>query len=192
MPRPAKTEAEHWLTNTVSQVGRSQPGKTESVYVAGRPRIPAHLDKIARAEFKRLCFELEQRQTLTSGDRLTISVLAECYSRWLTAKRELGSEFSIKTTVLDSNGSPVPVVKPNPLVRVVEVCEARILSLSKSLGLTPADRDKIKRAKAEAEPVEETTYDAWAAKNNVVPISKPEIAPEEMADEPTEEKENAS
>jgi P27 family predicted phage terminase small subunit len=144
VPRRAKTDQEHFLHGTVSQVGRSKTTQAPSAYAGGRPTIPGHLGKIARAEFKRVCFELEKRRTLTSGDRLTIAVLAEAYERWVTAKAELGNAYTITVSTTDKNGNTTTSVKPNPLVKIVEVCEARILSLQSALGLTPQARDKVR------------------------------------------------
>jgi P27 family predicted phage terminase small subunit len=144
MPRLAKTDAEHRLHSTVSQVGRSKPVQTASVYAGGRPKIPQHLDKLARAEFKRVCQILEHRKTLTEGDRLTIAVLAEVYSRWCTAKAELGTAYTTTVTITDKKGNVITTIKSNPLVKVVEVAETKLLALSKSLGLTPGDRDKVR------------------------------------------------
>jgi P27 family predicted phage terminase small subunit len=138
----AKTELEHHVSGTRPQLGRyHQPTARPSVYAGGRPKIPAHLDKLARAEFKRVCQALEQRKTLTPGDRLTIAVLAECYSRWCQAKQKLGSDYTI--TITDGEGNSC--TKTNPLVKIVEVCEARLLSLQNALGLTPAARDKVRQ-----------------------------------------------
>lgn len=144
MPRPAKTEQQHHLEGTVSQVGRSKTTQAASRYAGGRPQIPQHLDKLARSEFKKVCHELEHRKTLTSGDRTTIAVLAECYARWVTAKKELGTNYTITVTITDKQGHIITTVKANPLLKVVEVCEARILSLQSALGLTPQARDKVR------------------------------------------------
>jgi P27 family predicted phage terminase small subunit len=144
VPRPAKTEQQHDLEGTVSQVGRSKTTQAASRYAGGRPDIPQHLGKLARKEFRRVCYELEHRKTLTSGDRLTIAVLAECYERWVQAKAELGNAYTITVTITDKNGHTITTVKANPLLKVVEVCEARILSLQSALGLTPLARDKVR------------------------------------------------
>jgi P27 family predicted phage terminase small subunit len=144
VPRVAKTDHQHQLQGTVSQVGRSKTTQAASRYAGGRPQIPQHLDKLARSEFKRVCHELEHRKTLTSGDRTTIAVLAECYARWVTAKRELGTAYTITVTIIDKQGHVITTVKANPLLKVVEVCEARILSLQSALGLTPQARDKVR------------------------------------------------
>jgi P27 family predicted phage terminase small subunit len=145
--RRAKTDKENWLAGTTSQVGRAKASQSPSVFISGRPKIPQHLDRLARAEFKRVCHILEHRKTLTEGDRLTIAVLAECYSRWCQSKAELGSEYLIRTAVKDSEGATIQITKVNPLVKIVETCEARILSLQNALGLTPQSRDKVKQTR---------------------------------------------
>jgi P27 family predicted phage terminase small subunit len=144
VPRPAKTDHENSLHGTLSQVGRSTTAQAASRYAGGRPQIPQHLDRLARSEFKKVCHELEHRKTLTSGDRTTIAVLAECYSRWVTAKKELGTNYTITVTITNKQGEVITTVKANPLLKVVEVCEARILSLQSALGLTPLARDRIR------------------------------------------------
>ena len=143
--RPAKTAAEHRLHNTVSQVGREKPVRaTASVYQSGRPKFPKHLSKIARHEYKRVCKFLADRRTLSDADFYTISVLAEVYARWIQSKEALGIEYTITTTILDKKGNANTVTRENPLCKIVSDCESKILSLSKALGLTPADRDRVK------------------------------------------------
>ena len=115
MPRPAKTDHQHQLQGTVSQVGRSKTTQAASRYAGGRPQIPQHLNKLARSEFKKVCHELEHRKTLTSGDRTTIAVLAECYARWVIAKKELGTNYTITVTITDKKGNIITTVKANPL-----------------------------------------------------------------------------
>jgi P27 family predicted phage terminase small subunit len=179
VPRPAKTDQQHQMQGTVSQVGRTNSTQATSRYAGGRPKIPQHLDKLARAEFRRVCDELEQRRTLTSGDRTTIAVLAECYARWVTAKAELGSNYTITATITDKKGNVITMIKANPLLKVVEVCEARILSLQTALGLTPQARDKVRPTQFDT-PAEEISFEdsymnSIGDRSRVVPIR-----PEEM------------
>jgi P27 family predicted phage terminase small subunit len=191
LPRPAKTDFEHRLHSTVSQVGRSKPTQSPSVYAGGRPRIPQHLGRLARAEFKRVCFELERRRTLTSGDRLTIAVLAECFERWCTAKAELGTAYTITVTITDKKGNVITTIKPNPLVKIVETCEARILSLQNALGLTPQSRDKVRPTQPDgsADVIPGSIADTnpeWLSK--IVPMRQPAaVDPREMTLDESEE-----
>jgi P27 family predicted phage terminase small subunit len=144
--RIAKTAAEHWRDGTLSQVGREKPVRvTASQFQSGRPKFPKHLSKIARHEYKRVCKFLADRRTLSDADFYTISVLAEVYARWISAKGSLGVEFTITTTILDKKGNASTVTRENPLCKIVSDCESKILALSKALGLTPADRDRVKQ-----------------------------------------------
>lgn len=144
MPRPAKSDHDHFLQGTVPQTGRSKTTQSASIYAGGRPRIPGHLGKIARREFRHMCFELEHRRTLTSGDQLSLALAAEIYERWITAKKELGTNYTTTVTITDKKGNVITTVKANPLIRVVENAEARLLSLQSALGLNPVSRDKVR------------------------------------------------
>lgn len=148
MGRPAKTIRQHLLSGTVPQ------GKQESkvsLYEGGRPKAPKHLSPAARREFKRGVQLLEHRGTITEGDLATLAVYAECLVRWIAAKEQLGEHYMITTTIKDTHGEPVIVQRLNPLLKVVEACEGRLLTLAKNLGLTPLDRDKVKPTRVNPE-----------------------------------------
>jgi P27 family predicted phage terminase small subunit len=138
---PAKSLAQHELEGTVSHVRPDKP----SPYKGGRPKFPSHLSKIARTEMKRVIRILEDRSTVTAGDFATLAVYGEVFARWVQCKREIGDELMVSTTVLDSNGASKVVTRLNPLLKVAQVCESRMLSLLKELGLTPAAREKVKQ-----------------------------------------------
>jgi P27 family predicted phage terminase small subunit len=193
MPRPAKSEAAHFLQGTVPQTGRSKTTQSASIYAGGRPTIPHHLSRVARAEYKRLCQLLENRRTLTEGDRNSLAVLSECVARWVAAKRELGDRLLIETTIVDKKGNTFTTTKAHPLIKIIETAETKILALSKALGLTAIDRDKVRPTQldtpAEAISFEES-YMASIHKRSarVVPMC---VKPEQMeagGDEPTEDK----
>jgi P27 family predicted phage terminase small subunit len=124
-----------------------------------------------------VCFELEQRRTLTSGDRTTIAVLAECVARWVVVKQELGTEFTITATITDKNGNTITTIKPNPLVKILEVCEARILSLQTALGLTPAARDRVRPTQLDAPTDESLSPGELYVRNIDSELHKPRILP---------------
>jgi P27 family predicted phage terminase small subunit len=189
VPRLAKTDQQHFLQGTVSQVGRSNTTQSPSKYEGGRPKIPVHLSRVARAEYKRICFTLEQRRTLTEGDRNTIAVLAECVARWVTAKQELGTEYMITTAVKDKEGNLVQSVKANPLLKVVEVCEARILSLQSALGLTPMARDKVRPTQVDAPVEEQLSAGDLYMRNLDNEFQRPRIVPMKSTGAPDDEPE---
>jgi len=138
----AKTIREHFMQGTTPR-GK---GDTPSVFKSGRPKIPAHLSKAGRTEFKRVCKILLDRGTSTEGDFATLAVYAEIYARWIQAKASIETEgLMITAAVTDNHGKLRTVSRLNPLIKVAEGCESRMLSLCKSMGLTAVDRDKVKQ-----------------------------------------------
>ena len=147
MAQQAKTIREHLLHGTVPQ------GKVErpSVYQGGRPKFPAHLSKVARQEMKRVVRILENRGTVTEGDFAIAAVHAEVYARWISIKAQIGEEFMVVTQATDNNGNLRTVSRLNPLIKVVQQCEARLQSLAKDLGLSPITREKVKQTAPDQE-----------------------------------------
>jgi P27 family predicted phage terminase small subunit len=124
-----------------------QPKPAVSAVVAGRPKFPGHLSKAARAEVKRVCKLLEQRGTLTPGDMSLLSVYGEVYARWIDAKKELNATGVMVTiTCTDSNGVAFEKRVENPLLKITTACERQIFALVKTLGLSPVDKDKARKA----------------------------------------------
>jgi P27 family predicted phage terminase small subunit len=147
MARPANTADEHWLHNTVPQ-GKSA---AESVFTGGRPKFPKHLTGLARSEAKRICKLLETRRTLTEGDIATIVLYAETSARWIETKKQVATEgLMIVTKMKDSNGALHDVRRLNPLVKIMQADEAKLLTLSKELGLSPVTRDRVRQTKNKA------------------------------------------
>jgi P27 family predicted phage terminase small subunit len=144
VPMPRKSQTAHWLQGTTSQAKADR----ESVFVAGKPKSPAHLTPAARKEWKRVCTILASRKTQTEGDYAALALYAEVYSRWVESKAAVAKDgLMVTVTVMDSNGQPTQKEKLHPLLRVVQDCETRLLTLSKSLGLTPDTREKVKQAR---------------------------------------------
>lgn len=149
MGRPAKTPEQHALEGT-----RVRPTRV-SVVASGRPRIPSHLSKVERAEFKRCVQLLEKRGTVTPGDLTALAVYAAIYARWVQAKRELGVDIMVETTVMDNSGAAHQVRRVNPLVKIVSDAERQILAMTRALGLTPDTREKIRPAAPDPNPRDE-------------------------------------
>jgi P27 family predicted phage terminase small subunit len=136
---PRKNDAQHFLEGTKSRV-KDTPG-----FQAGRPKFPKHLCKAARAEMKRCIALLEARGTLTPGDVTVLSVYAEIFSRWVAAKQQLGEDLMVMTTIINPHGKEVVVQRVNPLLKITEQCEAKLITLAAKLGLTPVDRARSKQ-----------------------------------------------
>jgi len=139
----------HALRGTKSEVGRIRQDRLKSPTVpTSRPKPPKHLSPEAVLEFKRVSKILAERRTETTGDFSILGVYAEVYSRWVSAKRTLADQgLEIECTLLDSNGQAHVNRKLNPMLKVVESCETKLLSLLKSLGLTPNSRETVKPAR---------------------------------------------
>jgi P27 family predicted phage terminase small subunit len=173
MGRPALSTEVHDLHGT-----RPHAPKHEHAFTAGRPKLPSHLSKAARAEFKRAVQILERRGTLTEGEVTLLTLYSEIYARWIQAKHEIATDLMITTTVLDSNGKAHTQTKLNPLLKVAADCENRLLAIAKSLGLTPVDRNRSKLTaandKEEIIPGSIADVMPWLLDpDKVVPINQP-------------------
>jgi P27 family predicted phage terminase small subunit len=162
MVMPRKNTAQHFLEGTKAH----PPALGAPTFQGGRPKLPKHLCPAARAEMKRCIKLLEARGTLTEGDVTVLSVYAEIFSRWVLAKQAIGVELLIKTTIVDPHGKMTVVERLNPLLKVVDACEAKLVALAAKLGLTPVDRARSKQT------------DNSAEKNGIVPGSIGDLYPE--------------
>jgi P27 family predicted phage terminase small subunit len=148
MGRSAKTASEHNLNGTPVKVSGV------STVAPGRPRFPSHLCPAARTEYKRACRILQLRGTLTEGDYAMLSVYAEVFARWLEAKKELrDAGLFVGVIVTDNHGVAHKNRRKNPAYEIAVASERQLLSLIRTLGLSPIDKDKPKPAKA-PEPVD--------------------------------------
>jgi P27 family predicted phage terminase small subunit len=152
MARPRLSEEHHKLIGTPIIGSKAQ---TESNLAADEPRMPGHLTRNAKREWKRILPMLLERRSLTEGDATALALYCETYSRWLAAKNEVAeSGITIETTVLDKHGAAILTRKTNPALRTLENCERSLRSLLLELGLTPRSRERVLPAKAKEEKEE--------------------------------------
>lgn len=150
MPQRAKSQFEHYLADTKSQ---ARP-PAASNFVGGRPKCPKHLSPIAKEEFRRCVRLLEKRRTITPGDAGILALYAEILARWINAKQQMGDDLIKMTTITNNRGEAFEVEKVNPLLKIVDQCEAKLVRLETRLGLTPTDREKSRpTAKSNTEEV---------------------------------------
>ena len=150
MPQRAKTAQEHYLADTKSQ---AKP-PAASNFVGGRPKCPKHLSPTAKEEFRRCVRLLEKRRTITPGDAGILALYAEILARWIKAKQQMGDKLITMTTITDNHGEAHEVEKVNPLLKIVDQCEVKLVRLETRLGLTPTDREKSRpTAKSNEEEV---------------------------------------
>jgi P27 family predicted phage terminase small subunit len=104
--------------------------------LVGEPTIPAHLNKDARKEWRRLVPILLQMGVLTVADGGQLGNLCVVYSTMSRAQAQLDkSGLLMKTTA--------GYVQTNPLLKVVATQMAPIGSISREFGLSPASRTRI-------------------------------------------------
>jgi P27 family predicted phage terminase small subunit len=142
MPRERIDLEQHKLQGT-----KAHYTEPDSLVVASRPKIPTEFPKGSplRKWFKQYCADLEKRRTLTSGDAELLRLAALLRERHARAIQHLQTEGEIVTYQrLDSNGQAVDVVKPNLYLKVAQDVERSLISILDRLGLTPANRAKVK------------------------------------------------
>jgi P27 family predicted phage terminase small subunit len=143
--RRALTPEEHALKGT--RPTRAKPEQPSSVQ-ASRPKLPSHLTKEARREWKRVLPLLLRRGSLTESDGTALALYAETFARWVAAKKEIEERGIVcDVVVLNSNGQPVTTRKTNPALKIAENCERSLGKFLKELGLTPASRERVKPAR---------------------------------------------
>jgi P27 family predicted phage terminase small subunit len=122
---------------------------------AARPKFPRSLTPEAKAIFKLLVRQLEERRACTAGDMQILHLYAETHTQWVKARakvEELGEV--VLDTRTDSNGTAHEVLRKNPWQGLVETCASRMQSILKDLGLTPNARAKVKQLGEPAKPVD--------------------------------------
>jgi P27 family predicted phage terminase small subunit len=152
MGRPAKSQDLHKLQGTTPYT----PPNSGSEVAGGRAKIPAHLDRAERAEFKRYHAQLSERRVCTPGDAHVLALAAVVTCRWIGEKKDLKENGRwVDITVLNSNDQPIQKQIPNPARKDSVESERQLLSLLKSVGLTPDTKDRVHAAKNAVEEIDE-------------------------------------
>jgi P27 family predicted phage terminase small subunit len=113
---------------------------------AGRPSVPKGLSKEARKVFKGLCKLLAARRVLTSGDAEILRLYAILFDRHARAAARLAVEGDVVVyTRLNSGGKEVEMEKQNLWLVIAKDSEKQMVGILDRLGLTPHNRDRVKR-----------------------------------------------
>ena len=110
----------------------------------GIPKCPPHLDKVARAEWKRVAADLSKIGLLTSVDRAALAAYCSAWSRWITAEESIG-RFGL---VIKSPKSGFPIA--NPYVGIANTALDLMRKFLIEFGMTPASRSRIQVIPAES------------------------------------------
>lgn len=142
----------------------------------GLPKCPSHLDKGARAEWKRISKELAGVGLLAAVDRAALAAYCQCWSRWCDAEekiREVG-------TVVKSPKSGYPI--QNPYVSIANTALDQMRKFLIEFGLTPASRSRISLDLSTG--TRDDAFDAFMASRPVIEGEAPEEAsPDESSPE---------
>ena len=106
----------------------------------GIPTCPRHLDKDAKAEWKRISAELIKLGLLTSVDRAALAGYCQSYSRWVAAELQI-AQFGL---VVKAGKSGYPI--PSPFVGIANVASEAMRKFCIEFGLTPSSRSKVQGA----------------------------------------------
>ena len=157
MARPALTEAEAALKGVASKAK-----VVPLVLVGGRPKCPRTLSKAARKEWLAVVKLLETRSTLDPGAGPTLELYATTKARWLECMARLDKEgLMVTVTKATSKGDLYDIEAENPVLEIAQACEAALQQLTKTLGIAPDAREKVKKVKAVARASAEP---AWFTK----------------------------
>jgi P27 family predicted phage terminase small subunit len=127
---------------TVIRKAEGNPGKRpfnerEPQPAVVRPRMPKHLNDLAKKEWKRLCPLLERMRVLTEADGIALANLCFDYATLVQAQESL-----TKTGLLSKSGRS-GMIHQSPLLNVVAVTTDRVTRALREFGLTPASRSRI-------------------------------------------------
>lgn len=111
-------------------LNKSEPKPT------GIPTCPSHLDKIAKAEWKRISRELLAIGLLTAVDRSALAAYCAAFARWVNAEKELQNKPAV---VKAPSGYPMP----NPYIGIANTAMDHMRKFLTEFGMTPASRSRI-------------------------------------------------
>jgi len=117
--------------------GKRKLNNQEPAFEKTLPKPPDHLNKEARAEWKRVARELHEKGVLTKMDRAVLAAYAQAYGRWREAEKkvnELG--FVVKTAM----GNLVQ----NPYLSIANRAMQDMTRIAAEFGMTPASRTRVK------------------------------------------------
>lgn len=126
---------------------------------AAIPKPPKHLDKEAKAEWRRMAKDLEPLGLLTNLDKAVFASYCQAFSTWSQATKKVQEGgFVFKAP----NGMPMM----NPYLPIVNKANEQMMKALIELGMTPSSRSRIKvdAPKKETDPYEAFRNGKKAAK----------------------------
>jgi len=144
MPGPKPKPDELKLLEGVQNVHPNRINNNRPKPKATIPTCPPHLTKMAKAEWKRICPELESLGLLTKLDRAALAAYCQAYGRWAQAEKkliDLGNMAPDKMAYLykTTNGNLII----NPLLSVANKAMEQMHKFLTEFGMTPSSRTRI-------------------------------------------------
>jgi P27 family predicted phage terminase small subunit len=141
MPGPPKKPTA--LKELAGNPGKKPLPKNEPKF-SGIPTCPSHLDKLARAEWRRMAKELKPLGLLTNADRAAFAMYCQMWSRWVQAEEKIAETAMVYTTH-DANGKPKALIQ-SPYIgianRAAEICHKFLTEF----GFTPSSKTRVASA----------------------------------------------
>lgn len=101
------------------------------------PQCPRHLDKEARAEWRRMAKELEPLGVLTKLDKAVFAMYCEAFSTWAQATKKIQEMGMVRIT---KNG----YAEQNPYFPIVNKAKEQMMKCLVEMGMTPSSRSRVK------------------------------------------------
>jgi P27 family predicted phage terminase small subunit len=109
----------------------------------GVPSCPKHLNKGAKAEWKRISVELTGSGLLTNNDRAALAAYCAAYSRWAEAEENIATDgMVIMVGKSEKTGKPGYPIQ-NPYVGIANTALDQMRKWSVEFGFTPSARSRI-------------------------------------------------
>jgi len=130
---------------------------------SGLPTCPPHLDKVAKAEWKRISKELAAVGLLTAVDRAALAAYCQCWSRWVAAEEKIRETGLVVRSA--KSGYPIQ----NPFVAIANTALDLMRKFLTEFGLTPASRSRLSvdADRSNADPFTEFMRSLGAEDSNV-------------------------
>jgi P27 family predicted phage terminase small subunit len=135
--RKPKPTALHEIEGTRNRRKNTEP-KAD-----GSATCPKHLDKLAKAEWKRVAPRLASSGLLTALDRSALAAYCIAYSRLVQAQEHITQQGLVITS--PKSGFPIQ----NPYVGIANTAMDMLRKYETEFGMTPASRCRINVAEAD-------------------------------------------
>jgi len=124
------------------------PNKGREPQFGGEAKCPAHLNKIAKAEWRRVAPYLSDQGVLTACDQASLAAYCSAYARWVEAEEALRTGGRDKTPLAlvytTKTGYPIP----NPYIGIANSALQVMHKFCSEFGMTPTSRTRIGAEKA--------------------------------------------